>query len=118
MRVIKSVDDAVAAIGEELGVSRWVDIDQGRIERPSTHRTRRLKAPIGELRGLARPGPDQAMLFAAAKPFAINHHRTRQGQPLDLHPGHRRQQLCGPGVEIRRMPLDDSWTPSPTLAAR
>ena len=32
MRVIKSVDDAVALIGEELGVSRWVDIDQNRID--------------------------------------------------------------------------------------
>ena len=32
MRVIKSVDDAVAAIGEELGGSRWVDIDQRRID--------------------------------------------------------------------------------------
>jgi acyl dehydratase len=26
------MDDAVAAIGEELGVSRWVDIDQSRID--------------------------------------------------------------------------------------
>jgi acyl dehydratase len=32
MRVIKSVDDAVAMIGMELGVSRWVDIDQSRID--------------------------------------------------------------------------------------
>ena len=32
MRVIKSVDDAVAMIGEELGVSRWVEIDQNRID--------------------------------------------------------------------------------------
>lgn len=32
MKVIKSVDDAVATIGEELGVSRWVEIDQGRID--------------------------------------------------------------------------------------
>ena len=32
MQVIKSVDDAVALIGEELGVSRWVDIDQSRID--------------------------------------------------------------------------------------
>ena len=32
MKVFKSVDDAVATIGEELGVSRWVDIDQGRID--------------------------------------------------------------------------------------
>jgi acyl dehydratase len=31
VQVIKSVDDAVALIGEELGVSRWVDIDQSRI---------------------------------------------------------------------------------------
>jgi acyl dehydratase len=30
--VIKSVDDAVAMIGMELGVSRWVDIDQSRID--------------------------------------------------------------------------------------
>jgi acyl dehydratase len=32
VRVIKSVDDAVAMIGEELGVSRWVEIDQNRID--------------------------------------------------------------------------------------
>ncbi|CDO31179.1 MaoC family dehydratase [Mycolicibacterium porcinum] len=32
MKVIGSVDEAVAAIGEELGVSRWVDIDQNRID--------------------------------------------------------------------------------------
>ena len=32
MKVIKSVDDALATIGEELGVSRWVDIDQKRID--------------------------------------------------------------------------------------
>jgi acyl dehydratase len=32
VQVIKSVDDAVALIGEELGVSRWVDIDQSRID--------------------------------------------------------------------------------------
>ena len=32
MQVIKSVDGAVALIGEELGVSRWVDIDQSRID--------------------------------------------------------------------------------------
>ena len=32
MKVFGSVDDALAAIGEELGVSRWVDIDQGRID--------------------------------------------------------------------------------------
>ena len=32
MKVIKSVDDALATIGEELGVSRWVDIDQSRID--------------------------------------------------------------------------------------
>jgi acyl dehydratase len=32
VKVFKSVDDAVAAIGEELGVSRWVDIDQSRID--------------------------------------------------------------------------------------
>lgn len=32
MRVFKSVDEAMAAIGDELGVSRWVDIDQARID--------------------------------------------------------------------------------------
>ena len=32
MKVIKSVDDALAIIGAELGVSRWVDIDQSRID--------------------------------------------------------------------------------------
>jgi acyl dehydratase len=32
VKVIGSVDDAVAMIGEELGVSRWVDIDQRRID--------------------------------------------------------------------------------------
>jgi acyl dehydratase len=32
VKVFKSVDDAVATIGEELGVSRWVDIDQSRID--------------------------------------------------------------------------------------
>lgn len=32
MRVFGSVDDAMAAIGDELGVSRWVDIDQDRID--------------------------------------------------------------------------------------
>src|SRR3984893_661813 len=32
VKVIKSVDDALATIGEELGVSRWVDIDQNRID--------------------------------------------------------------------------------------
>ena len=32
MKVIKSVDDAIAMIGEELGVSRWLDIDQSRID--------------------------------------------------------------------------------------
>jgi acyl dehydratase len=32
MKVFGSVDDALAAIGEELGVSRWVDIDQDRID--------------------------------------------------------------------------------------
>lgn len=31
MKVIKSVDDALAMVGEELGVSRWVDIEQSRI---------------------------------------------------------------------------------------
>lgn len=32
MKVIGSVDEAMATIGEELGVSRWVDIDQSRID--------------------------------------------------------------------------------------
>jgi len=32
VKVIGSVDEAVATIGEELGVSRWVEIDQGRID--------------------------------------------------------------------------------------
>ena len=32
MKVIKSVDDAVATIGQELGVSRWVEIEQSRID--------------------------------------------------------------------------------------
>jgi acyl dehydratase len=32
VQVIKSVDGAVALIGEELGVSRWVNIDQSRID--------------------------------------------------------------------------------------
>ncbi|MGI9164673.1 MAG: MaoC family dehydratase [Mycobacterium sp.] len=31
MKVITSVQEAVATIGEELGVSRWVDVDQNRI---------------------------------------------------------------------------------------
>lgn len=32
MKTIGSIDDAIALIGAELGVSRWVDIDQGRID--------------------------------------------------------------------------------------
>ena len=32
MKVIKSVDDAVATVGQELGVSRWVEIEQSRID--------------------------------------------------------------------------------------
>jgi acyl dehydratase len=32
VKVFRSVDDALSAIGEELGVSRWVDIDQSRID--------------------------------------------------------------------------------------
>jgi acyl dehydratase len=32
VQVIGSIDDAVAMIGAELGVSRWVDIDQARID--------------------------------------------------------------------------------------
>ena len=32
MKVIGSIDDAMALIGQELGVSGWVEIDQGRID--------------------------------------------------------------------------------------
>jgi acyl dehydratase len=32
VQVIGSIDDAVTLIGAELGVSRWVDIDQARID--------------------------------------------------------------------------------------
>jgi len=32
MKTIGSIDDAIALIGAELGVSRWVDIDQERID--------------------------------------------------------------------------------------
>jgi len=32
MKTIGSIDEAIALIGAELGVSRWVDIDQGRID--------------------------------------------------------------------------------------
>src|ERR1700710_1149790 len=32
MQTIGSIDDAIALIGGELGVSRWVDIDQSRID--------------------------------------------------------------------------------------
>jgi len=32
VKVIGSVDDAVATIGAELGVSGWLDVDQGRID--------------------------------------------------------------------------------------
>ena len=32
MKTIRSIDDAIALIGAELGVSRWVDIDQSRID--------------------------------------------------------------------------------------
>jgi acyl dehydratase len=32
VKTIGSIDEAVALIGEELGVSRWVDIDQSRID--------------------------------------------------------------------------------------
>jgi acyl dehydratase len=32
VKTIRSIDDAIALIGEELGVSRWVDIDQDRID--------------------------------------------------------------------------------------
>jgi acyl dehydratase len=32
VKTIGSIDDAIALIGAELGVSRWVDIDQSRID--------------------------------------------------------------------------------------
>jgi acyl dehydratase len=32
MKVIASIDDAIAAIGQELGVSAWKDIDQERVD--------------------------------------------------------------------------------------
>jgi len=32
VKTIRSIDDAIALIGAELGVSRWVDIDQSRID--------------------------------------------------------------------------------------
>src|ERR1700682_4117230 len=32
VKTIGSIDEAVALIGEELGVSRWVEIDQNRID--------------------------------------------------------------------------------------
>jgi acyl dehydratase len=32
MQTIGSIDDAIALIGTELGVSRWVDVDQSRID--------------------------------------------------------------------------------------
>ena len=32
MKVIKSIDDAQSLIGEELGVSEWLEIDQKRID--------------------------------------------------------------------------------------
>jgi acyl dehydratase len=32
VKTIGSIDDAIALIGEELGVSRWVDIEQDRID--------------------------------------------------------------------------------------
>jgi acyl dehydratase len=32
MKVIKSIDDAVAQVGQELGVSDWKEIDQKRID--------------------------------------------------------------------------------------
>ncbi|MDT5211660.1 MAG: hypothetical protein QOF67_4075 [Mycobacterium sp.] len=32
MQTIGSIDDAIALIGAELGVSRWVDVDQSRID--------------------------------------------------------------------------------------
>lgn len=31
MKVIKSIDDAVSTVGQELGVSEWLEIDQKRI---------------------------------------------------------------------------------------
>jgi acyl dehydratase len=32
VKAIGSIDDAIALIGAELGVSRWVDVDQSRID--------------------------------------------------------------------------------------
>ena len=32
MKVIGSIDDAISLIGAELGVSRWVDVSQERID--------------------------------------------------------------------------------------
>ena len=32
MRVITSIDEAVEAVGQELGVSQWVSVDQERIK--------------------------------------------------------------------------------------
>jgi acyl dehydratase len=32
VKTIGSIDDAIALIGAELGVSRWVDVDQSRID--------------------------------------------------------------------------------------
>ncbi|HTY26610.1 MAG TPA: MaoC/PaaZ C-terminal domain-containing protein, partial [Mycobacterium sp.] len=31
MKVIKSIDDAQSLVGQELGVSEWLEIDQRRI---------------------------------------------------------------------------------------
>ncbi|MCW2629535.1 MaoC/PaaZ C-terminal domain-containing protein, partial [Mycobacterium sp.] len=31
MRVITSIDEAIEAVGQELGVSQWVSVDQERI---------------------------------------------------------------------------------------
>ena len=33
MKVISSIDDALAAVGEELGFSGWLLVDQDRIDR-------------------------------------------------------------------------------------
>jgi acyl dehydratase len=32
VRVLSSIDEAVAAVGQELGVSRWIGVDQERIK--------------------------------------------------------------------------------------
>jgi acyl dehydratase len=32
MKTIQSIDDALGAVGEELGVSRWIEVDQASID--------------------------------------------------------------------------------------